>query len=204
MATVNVTVVSSNVTANSTTSNITVAQSNTVVTVSNVAPISNTEIRSAIGNTSPILYNSTTGIISLDTSAVFSNTSANNWFTSVTTDNLTEGGSNLYFTDARARLTNSVTTTSPNGNGALNYNNGTGVFQFSPAAVPQTTDDLAPGSNVERQYVSNADLLPRFATPGGILLTANVNIGNTFINETFTDQLSTNDMPHLQLVKFLK
>ncbi len=194
MANITLTVPVSNITASSTNTNVTVATTNTNVTVSSTATVGNSQIRSAISNTAPILYNTSSGVISFDSNSAFSNSAANNWFTTQTTDNLTEGSSNLYFTSARVRTNVSVSSTAASGNGALNYNNSTGVFQFTPAAVPTTTDDIAPGSNADRQYVSNADLLPRFATPGGILVDANVNLGNTFVNETFTDELSTNDI----------
>ena len=168
MANITLTVPVSNITASATNTNVTVATTNTNVTVSSTATVGNSQIRSAISNSAPILYNASTGVISFDSSAAFSNSAANNWFTTQTTDNLTEGSNNLffsttggnvdtdaltegstnqYFTSARSRTSVSVTTQSPaSGNGALNYNNSTGVFQFTPAAVPQTTDDLAPGS----------------------------------------------------------
>ena len=50
-----------------------------------------------------------------------------------TTDDLSEGGTNLYYTDARSRSALSVTTGTPSGDGALSYNSGTGVFSFTPA-----------------------------------------------------------------------
>ena len=60
----------------------------------------NFRARGVIGNTAPILYNVSTGIISLDTDAVFSNTLANAWFATQTTDDLTEGSTNLYLNGA--------------------------------------------------------------------------------------------------------
>jgi hypothetical protein len=50
-----------------------------------------------------------------------------------TTDDLSEGSTNLYYTDARSRSALSVTTGTPSGDGALSYNSGTGVFSFTPA-----------------------------------------------------------------------
>ena len=80
-----------------------------------------TQVRAHIGNTSPILYNSSTGVISIDSSALFtgkntddlSEGSTNFYFTtsrfnssfgSKDTDDLSEGTTNLYFTDARANV----------------------------------------------------------------------------------------------------
>ena len=53
-------------------------------------------------------------------------------------------GSNLYFTDARARGSVSVTTGAASGGGTLSYNNGTGAFTFAPADLSgyQTTAGL--------------------------------------------------------------
>ena len=50
-----------------------------------------------------------------------------------TTDDLAEGSTNLYYTNARSRSALSVTTGTPSGDGALSYNSGTGVFSFTPA-----------------------------------------------------------------------
>ena len=53
-------------------------------------------------------------------------------FATKNTTNLPEG-TNLYYTDARSRAAVSVTTATPSGDGALSYNNSTGVFTFTPA-----------------------------------------------------------------------
>ena len=62
---------------------------------------------------------------------------------------------NAYFTTTRAResvnASNSIT---PSGNGSLAYNSTTGYFTFTPADVPQTTDDLPEGTT--NLYFSNA------------------------------------------------
>ena len=92
------------------------------------------EVRAHLSNTAPVEYNSSTGVISLDTEAVFSNTLANAWFTSQTTDDLTEG-SNLYYTTDRANsaigaytgglnnLTGNVDISGGTGNIVLSNNN---------------------------------------------------------------------------------
>ena len=98
--------------------------------------VSTTDIRGSISNASPILYNSTTGVISANVDAIFSNTLANNWFTSQTTNNLTEGGSNLYFTQTRARQSISAT-------GNISYNNSSGVI-----SEDLKTQDITEGDNL--------------------------------------------------------
>lgn len=68
--------------------------------------------------------------------AAFSNADANNWFTSVDTDNLTEGSSNLYFTAARSR--GNISVTDSGGDGSLAYNSGTGVITYTGPSAAET------------------------------------------------------------------
>ena len=60
-----------------------------------------------------------------------------------TTDELAEGGTNLYFTDTRARSAVSMTTDKSS---VLDYNSGTGVFTFTLANA--STSDIAEGTNL--------------------------------------------------------
>jgi len=103
------------------------------------------QVRAHLSNTAPILYNNTTGVISIDSNALFSGK---------TTDDLSEGSTNLYFTDDRARQAVSVTSQAPSGNGSLTYSNITGVFSHTPADVPNDTDELSEGST--NQYFTQA------------------------------------------------
>jgi hypothetical protein len=57
------------------------------------------------------------------------------------TDNLSEGSSNLYFTNARARSAISAT-------GDISYNSSTGVISFTAAAVPVTSVNSETGAVV--------------------------------------------------------
>lgn len=85
-----------------------------------------------------ISYNSSTGVISViwNDSAFTVQTVAIN-LNPFNTDNLTEGASNLYYTNARTRGAISVTT------GAAAYNSSTGVI-----TIPGTTDHVTEGSNL--------------------------------------------------------
>jgi len=67
----------------------------------------------------------------------YTNTDFDNRLATKTTDNLTEGSSNLYYTDARSRAGISL------GSGTPAYNNSTGVL-----TVPSTTDHITEGSNL--------------------------------------------------------
>ena len=107
--------------------------------------VSTSDIRGQISATSPMIYNSTSGNISIDSSAVFSGKTTddlaqgttNIYFSTsgatVNTDALPEGSSNEYYTNARSRSAVSVTTATASGDGALAYDSGTGVFTFTPA-----------------------------------------------------------------------
>lgn len=64
------------------------------------------------------------GVLSVSSGGAYSTTSANYWLTTKTTDNLTEG-SNLYYTDARARLALSSSAL------GLTYTSATGDFSLT-------------------------------------------------------------------------
>jgi len=96
------------------------------------------QVRAHISNTAPILYDATTGVISANTDAIFSNTLANNWFTSQTTDDLTEGTTNLYL--------NGTGTTDDLTEGTTNKYYATSLFNTDFAT--KTTTDLTEGSNL--------------------------------------------------------
>ena len=69
--------------------------------------------------------------------------------TVINSDDITEGSTNLFYTDARSRAAISVSTGSPSGNGALTYSNSTGVFSFTPAdtSVAIALTDLSVTTN---------------------------------------------------------
>ncbi len=74
----------------------------------------------------------------------YTNTDFDNRLATKTTDNLTEGSSNLYFTNARARAAISE------GSAQLSYNSGTGVLTFTQG----DTDTVSEGST--NLYFTNA------------------------------------------------
>ena len=127
----------------------------------------NSDYRGALSNTSPITYNSSTGVIGIDSDAIFTGKdtddlpqgSNNIYFSTsgatVNTDALPEGSANLYFTNARSRSAISTATGSPaSGGGSLSYNSTTGVLTFTPAdtdvaAFLLNTDPVVLGGNLE-------------------------------------------------------
>jgi len=91
--------------------------------------VSNSDIRGTISNTSPILYNSTTGVIDIDSNAIFSGK---------TTDDLAEGNTNLYFTTDRSNTA------------VENYISGSGNINFANGVISEslTTTDITEGDNL--------------------------------------------------------
>jgi|11_taG_2_1085331.scaffolds.fasta_scaffold00187_24 hypothetical protein len=123
MANITVTASTSNVNVNSTTNTVDVTTTTSNIVVGTAAVVANSVIRAAISGTDPIDYNSSTGVISVNNTTLLSGQ---------TTDNLTEGSTNQYYTDARSRAAVSVTQASASGDGTLAYDNGTGVFTYTP------------------------------------------------------------------------
>jgi len=97
--------------------------------------VSNAEVRAALSASSGIDYNASTGVFTADQAEIrgffsagsgLSYDSANGAFSlNVDTDGISEGASNLYYTDARARGAISVS-----GNG-ISYNSGTGAISLA-------------------------------------------------------------------------
>ena len=126
----------------------------------------NTRARSAISVSGDLSYNSSTGVLSVTT---YKTSNFNTDFATKTTTNLAEG-TNLYFTNARAR--NAITAA-----GDLSYNSTTGVLSvttyktsnFNTDFASKSTTDLAEGTNL---YFTNERVDDRVAS----LLVAGSNV----------------------------
>ena len=94
--------------------------------------------RNSVSNGSNIDYDPSTGIIS--TQAAVWSVNGQTHTVVLNTDDVSEGSSNLYFTNLRA--SNAISLTTDNSN-ILNYNTGTGTFTF----VTPDTDAIAEGAN---------------------------------------------------------
>lgn len=66
LANITVTLANTNVSVSESTSNVTVSSTTSNVVVGNTAVVTNSQIRAALSNTSPITYNATTGVIGLE------------------------------------------------------------------------------------------------------------------------------------------
>ena len=131
MANVTVTLTSTDVNVNTSTNNVTITNTPSNIVVSELPIISNTTVRSAFSNVDPILYDQANGIFSINNTTLLSGQTTSNltegtnlYFSNTnlatsstthlpegtnlylngagTTDDLTEGSANLYFTTDRA------------------------------------------------------------------------------------------------------
>ena len=93
--------------------------------------------RNSVNNGSNIDYDASTGTIS--TQAAVWSVNGQNHDVVLDTDDISEGSTNLYFTDARARSAITLTTDDSN---ILSYNTGTGAFEF----VTPNTDAIDEGA----------------------------------------------------------
>ena len=111
------------------------------------ADVTDAEIRGALSASNGVSYNSSTGAFTANTGEIrgffsagtgLSYDDANGVYSlNVDTDGISEGTSNLYFTDARARGALSIT-----GSG-LSYDSSTGVFELTA-----DSGDISEGSNL--------------------------------------------------------
>ena len=117
--------------------------------------VSEAEVRAAISASSGIDYNSATGELTADQAEIrgffaagsgLSYSSANGTFSfSADTDGVSEGSSNLYFTDARARGAISVS------GAGLDYDSSTGVIDLA-----LITDDITEDENATNLFFTDA------------------------------------------------
>ncbi len=107
----------------------------------------NTRARSSISASGDLSYNSTTGEISFTASAS-PVTSVNTKTGAVVldTDDISEGTSNLFYTDTRARESISVVDVS--GDGSLAYNDTTGVITYTGPSASEVRAHLSAGTGV--------------------------------------------------------
>ena len=156
-----------------------------------------TEVRAHLSNTSPVTYNASTGVIGVDSNAVFTGKTtddlpqgtSNIYFSTsgaaVNTDNLTEGSTNLYFTVTNAdnwlgtRTTNNLA----EGSGAPN-NNLYFTTARANAAMAAYTGGL---TNVQQVVASTRIRAEGISGSGANVETTFGNITTEFGNITITD-----------------
>jgi hypothetical protein len=108
--------------------------STTGVITSTITQYTDALARAAVSAGTGISYNSTTGAISADTSVMATKSYVDAAIlTKDNTDEITEGTTNLYFTNARARNAMSAS-------GSLSYNSTTGVFSYTTPSTSGITE----------------------------------------------------------------
>ena len=133
-------------------------------------------VEEALGITNSDLANSNV-IVNGTTIALGSSGNISN-FGSLTTNNLTEN-TNLYYTNARSRAALSVTQASASGAGTLGYNNGTGVFTYTPP-------DLTAFGLTNAQVITHIATVP-LAVGGNLSVTGNIDATGNINYQNVTD-----------------
>jgi hypothetical protein len=181
--------------------------------------VSDAEVRAALSASAGIDYNSATGEFTADQAEIrgffaagsgLSYSSANGTFSfSADTDGVSEGSSNLYFTDARARGAIGVS------GAGLSYNSSTGVIDLA-----MITDDITEDVGATNLFFTDARArgavsitgagLSYTSSTGVFELTADTDdIGEGSTNQYFTDarargaiSLATVASPDVQLLQY--
>jgi len=100
-------------------------------------------------------------------------------FAGNTTTDLTEG-TNLYYTDARARASISVTDTG--GDGSLSYDNSTGVITYTGPSASDVRAHLSVAAGSGLTYNSSTGEFGTSAIPNAQLANSSVTLGSTIVN----------------------
>ena len=187
LANITVSVTEPNVTVSSDNVNVSVSSTTTNVSVGNAIITTDAEIRAALSNVSPILYDSNTGVISFDTSGFVTdnNVIINNTTTGVndtlvlgsnqtlTADAIIEGSTNQFFTTSRFNTSFATKTSDDLTEGSTNFYATTSRIH---AAMPSYTGAL---TNLTGNISTSANI----DTQGGMTIfgdvTSNSNITTT-------------------------
>jgi hypothetical protein len=135
--------------------------------------------RASVNGGTNINYDSATGTIS--SLAAVESVNGMDGVVVLGTDDVNEGSSNLYFTNARARTAVSLTTNDSN---MLDYNSGTGAFTF----VKPTTDGITEGTS--NLYYTNTRVRNAISTSGWANLSYDSATGIISISAPDTDDVT--------------
>lgn len=136
--------------------------------------ITETEIRNLFSATDDLIYDSANGIFSVTT---YKSTDFDTDFAAKTTDDLTEGLSNLYYTDARARASISV----DDSTGGVLYDPLTGVVTVSPLNAQVIRNFFSATSGVSYDTANGIFSLDTTYSPTFVdmILTGNLTVQGT-------------------------
>ena len=130
------------------------------------------------------------------------------------TNDLSEGSSNLYFTNGRARAAISIGAEgSPSGDGSISYDNSTGVLTFTPAAAAGTPTAITVADESSDTTcfplfatAATGDLAPKtgsnltFNSSDGTLTANNFSGGGANLSNLNADNLGSGSLPSARLV----
>ena len=130
------------------------------------------------------------------------------------TNDLSEGSSNLYFTNGRARAAISIGAEgSPSGDGSISYDNSTGVLTFTPAAAAGTPTAITVADESSDTTcfplfatAATGDLAPKtgsnltFNSSDGTLTASNFSGGGANLSNLNADNLGSGSLPSARLV----
>jgi hypothetical protein len=161
-------------------------------------------IGQAVGTTDNVTFNTVTADLTGDvTGNVTGNvTGTVSSLSNHDTDDLTEGSTNLYYTNARARA--SVSATDAGGDGSLAYNSSTGVFTYTGPSASEVRAHFSAGTGVTisngqvsiGQAVGTADsaVFASLQTTGNIVVGGDLTVNGTTttVNSTTLDVADKN------------
>jgi hypothetical protein len=161
-------------------------------------------IGQAVGTTDDVTFNTVTADLTGDvTGNVTGNvTGTVSSLSNHDTDDLTEGSTNLYYTDTRARA--SVSVTDAGGDGSLAYNSSTGVFTYTGPSASEARAHFSAGTGVTissgqvsiGQAVGTSDsaVFASLQTTGNIVVGGNLTVNGTTttVNSTTLDVADKN------------
>ena len=96
------------------------------------------------------------------------------------TDDLSEGSSNQYFTDARAR--GAISVTDSGGDGSLGYNSSTGVITYTGPSATEVRAHLSVATGSGLTYNSTSGQFGTSAIPNSQLANSALTIGSTSVS----------------------
>jgi len=96
------------------------------------------------------------------------------------TDNLSEGSSNQYFTNARAR--SAISVTDSGGDGSLGYNSSTGVITYTGPSATEVRAHLSVATGSGLTYNSTSGEFGTNAIPNSQLANSSLTLGSTSIS----------------------
>ena len=157
-----------------------------------------TEVRAHFSASGDLTYTEATGEFSVTT---YKTADFNTDFGNKTTDDLSEGSTNVYFTNTRARA--AISLTDAGGDGSMTYDSNTGAFTYTGPSATEVRAHLSAGGDLsynnttgvisftERTDAEVRGLISADTTTG---ITYNNTTGEIGFDNTVTDFISLNDL----------